>query len=73
MFQIKPDRKETENKSIRFPVELIEKIEKTIAGKNVVFTWFVIQTCEYALKNIEVKKKSKFLNENTLFYKCHNY
>ena len=57
MFQIKPDRKETENKSIRFPVELIEKIEKTIAGKNVTFTGFVIQTCEYALKNIEVKEK----------------
>ena len=57
MFQIKPDRKETENKSIRFPVELIEKIEKTIAGKNVTFTEFVIQACEYALKNIEVKEK----------------
>ena len=57
MFQIKPDREETENKSIRFPVELIEKIEKTIAGKNVTFTGFVIQTCEYALKNIEVKEK----------------
>lgn len=57
MFQIKPDRKETENKSIRFPVELIEKIEKTIAGKNVAFTGFVIKTCEYALKNIEVKEK----------------
>ena len=28
MFQIKPDRKETENKTVRFPVELIEKIEK---------------------------------------------
>ena len=54
MFQIKPDRKETENKSIRFPVELIEK---TIAGKNVTFTGFVIQACEYALKNIEVKEK----------------
>ena len=57
MFQIKSDRKETENKSIRFPVELIEKIEKTIAGKNVTFTGFVIQACEYALKNIEVKEK----------------
>lgn len=57
MFQIKPDREETENKSIRFPVELIEKIEKTIAGKNVAFTRFVIQACEYALKNIEVKEK----------------
>lgn len=59
MFQIKPDRKETENKSIRFPVELIEKIEKAIVGKNVTFTGFVIQACEYALKNMEVEEKKK--------------
>lgn len=57
MFQIKPDRKETENKSIRFPVELIGKIESAIVGKNVTFTGFVIQACEYALKNMEVEEK----------------
>ena len=28
MFQIKPDRKETENKTVRFPIELINRIEK---------------------------------------------
>ena len=27
-FQIKPYRKETENKTIRFPIPLIEQIEK---------------------------------------------
>lgn len=59
MFRIKPDRKETENKSIRFPLELIEKIEKAIVGKNVTFTGFVIQACEYALKNMEVEEKRK--------------
>ena len=59
MFRIKPDRKETENKSIRFPVELIEKIEKAIVGKNVTFTGFVIQACEYALDNMEVEEKKK--------------
>ena len=26
-FQIKPNRKETENKTIRFPIPLIERIE----------------------------------------------
>ena len=26
-FQIKPNRKETENKTIRFPISLIDKIE----------------------------------------------
>ena len=49
MFQLKPDRKETENKTIRFPVELINSIEKVLVGKNATFSAFVIQACEYAL------------------------
>ncbi|WP_283956297.1 hypothetical protein [Lacticaseibacillus zeae] len=31
-FKIRPDRKETENKTIRFPLELVGKIEKAIEG-----------------------------------------
>lgn len=53
-FQIKSDRKETESKSIRFPVNLIEQIENAIKGKDVTFTGFVIQACEYALSNMDV-------------------
>ena len=53
-FQIKPDRKETETKSIRFPVKLITQIENAINGKDVTFTGFVIQACEYALDNMDV-------------------
>ena len=56
-FQIKENRKETENKTIRFPIPLIEKIEKAIQGQNVTFSKFVIQACEYALNNIEDTKK----------------
>lgn len=56
-FQIKPNRKETENKTIRFPIPLINKIEKAIQGKDVTFSRFVIQACEYALNNIEETKK----------------
>ena len=56
-FQIKPNRKETENKTIRFPIQLIEDIEKAIKNKDVTFSRFVIQACEYALNNIEDKKK----------------
>lgn len=52
-FQIKPYRKETENKTIRFPIHLIENIEKAIQGQNVTFSRFVIQACEYALNNLE--------------------
>lgn len=57
MFQIKPDKKETENKTIRFPVSLIEQIEQVIRENNVSFSGFVIQACEYALKNMECKQK----------------
>lgn len=59
MFQLKPDRKETENKTIRFPVELINSIEKVLVGKNATFSAFVIQACEYALANMEVDEKKK--------------
>ena len=56
-FQIKPYKKETENKTIRFPIPLIEGIEKAIKGKNVTFSRFLIQACEYALKNMDNSKK----------------
>ena len=55
-FHIKPNRKETENKTIRFPVPLIEDIEKAIQNKDVTFSRFVIQACEYALNNLEDTK-----------------
>ncbi|MGX7173341.1 YlcI/YnfO family protein [Enterococcus ratti] len=56
-FKIKPNRKETENKTIRFPVPLIEKIEEVITENDTTFSSFVIQACEYALENIESDKK----------------
>ena len=42
-FQIKPYKKETENKTIRFPIQLIEDIENAIKNKDVTFSRFVIQ------------------------------
>ena len=51
-FQLKP-KKQTENKTIRFPEELVIKIEKYIQNKDVTFSHFVIQACEYALDNAE--------------------
>lgn len=56
-FQIRPNRKETENKTIRFPINLIEKIEEAIKGEDVSFSKFVIQACEYALTNMKKDKK----------------
>lgn len=56
-FQIKPNKKETENKTIRFPIPLIENIEKAIQGQDVTFSRFVIQACEYALNNLDDTQK----------------
>ena len=56
-FQLKPNKKETENKTIRFPLPLIEKIEQAIANQEVSFLGFVIQACEYALENMENDKE----------------
>lgn len=58
-FHIKPDKKETENKTIRFPLELVEEIESVIKENNVTFSGFVIQACEYALENLELPEKSE--------------
>lgn len=52
-FQLKPNKKETENKTIRFPLLLIEQIEKVIENQDVTFSGFVIQACEYALAHID--------------------
>ena len=56
-FQIRSDRQETDTKSLRFPVALIEKIEAAIQGNNITFSGFVIQACEYALANMDATKK----------------
>ena len=52
-FQLKPNRKESENKTIRFPVELIDRIDKAIINQDVTFSSFVIQACEYALNDMD--------------------
>lgn len=58
-FQIKPDRKETENKTIRFPVSLIGEIEEAIKNHDTTFSGFVIQACTYALENMETTSGDK--------------
>lgn len=58
-FQLKPNRKESENKTIRFPVELIDRIDKAIVNQDVTFSSFVIQACEYALNDMDTSKTSE--------------
>ena len=52
-FKIQPNKKESENKTIRFPVPLIERINQALIGTDVSFSSFVIQACEFALDNME--------------------
>lgn len=56
-FQLKPNKKETENKTIRFPIPLIERIDKALENQDVTFSSFVLQACEYALDSMETEKK----------------
>lgn len=56
-FQLKPNKKETENKTIRFPLPLIERIDKALENQDVTFSSFVLQACEYALDSMETEKK----------------
>lgn len=55
-FQLKQNRKESENKTIRFPLPLIQEIESVIANQDVTFSSFVLQACEYALKNMDTNE-----------------
>ncbi len=56
-FQLKSERKETETKTVRFPLSLIDRIEKAIVGKDGSFSGFVIQACEFALENMDENEK----------------
>lgn len=57
-FKIDELKYETENKTVRFPADLIKNIEKAIQGKNITFSKFVISACKYALDNIEEDEKT---------------
>ncbi len=46
----------TTNKSIRFPNDIIENVEKAIAGTNCTFTAFVVEAVKVALENLEEEK-----------------
>ncbi len=43
----------TTNKTVRFPNDVIEQVEKTIQGKDCTFSAFVIAAVRLALEEIE--------------------
>jgi len=53
-----PSTPPTTNKCIRFPNDLIEKVEKEIAGKDCTFSAFIIEATKVALENIEEYKNN---------------
>ena len=55
-IQIKSDRKETENKTIRFPVDMLARIDAIMVEHDV--SGFVLQACEYVLDELEKEKSS---------------
>lgn len=57
-IQIKSDRKETENKTIRFPVDMLSRIDIIMREHDVSFTGFVLQSCEYVLNELEKEHSS---------------
>ena len=58
-FTINSTKKETENKTIRFPLDLVGRIDVAIQGKDVSFSSFVIQACEYALASMDDKNDTR--------------
>ena len=55
MFTVK--KNESSNKTIRMPVELIEKLELVAKEQDVSFSRLVLQCCEYALSHMKVPQK----------------
>ena len=48
---------QTTNKSIRFPNDVIEDVEKAIRGKDCTFTAFVVEAVRVAVKTLEEDEK----------------
>ena len=47
----------TTNKSIRFPNDVIDKVEKAIRGTDCTFSAFVVEAVRVALENLQEQKE----------------
>lgn len=50
-FYIK--KQEYSNRTLRFPVELLDELNQYASNKNISLNQLVIKCCEYAMKNID--------------------
>lgn len=55
-FQI-PKIPATTNKSIRFPNDVIDKVEEAIRGTDCTFSAFVVEAVRVALENLQEQKE----------------
>ncbi len=53
MFRVKKDRIEYENKSLRLPTDLIEKVQELADENSISFNKVVIQCIDYALDHMD--------------------
>lgn len=53
MFEI--NKPSASNKTIRLPDSLIERLEKLAKMNDISFNQLIIQCCEYAIKNLDIK------------------
>ncbi|TGY97970.1 Arc family DNA-binding protein [Petralouisia muris] len=58
MFKLKKEYIEYENKSLRLPKDLIEKVQALADENQMSFNKVVIQCIEYALENTEKKENN---------------
>ncbi len=53
-----PKLPSTTSKSIRFPNDIIEEVEKAIQGKDCTFTAFVVEATRVALESLKEEEES---------------
>jgi len=58
MFQIRKGY-DSESKTFRLPIELIEKLDKLAAENKLSLNQLVIQCLEYAVDNLQVESNNK--------------
>ena len=52
-------KQEYSNRTLRFPVELLEELNVIATSKNISLNQLVVKCCEYAMKNFDDKETGK--------------
>lgn len=63
-FNLNVSKRESEPRSIRFTIDLANRINKYLEGTEASFSQFVIQACEYVMEEIENNEKDKDKEKN---------